>query len=130
MVAASSSLEEDGGLFPATGGRDDDRVDPWTAVEPVDALGEQRPSAERRERLRPIETEALAGAAGDDERPGGFSPELSLTGFQRAGTAGRGQALAAAAFGFALELGFVCPARERTSSSQAAACSSSCPSRT
>ena len=39
-------------------------------VEPLEALGEQRPSRERRERLRPVAAEPRAGAGGDEDRPG------------------------------------------------------------
>ena len=61
--------EEDRGLLPARRRGDDDRVDELAAIEPVDALGEQRPPAERGERLRTIDPEPLAGAGGRDQRP-------------------------------------------------------------
>ena len=45
------------------------RVDEVAAIEAVEALGKKRPSAERGERLRTIDTEPLAGAGGRDQRP-------------------------------------------------------------
>jgi hypothetical protein len=61
--------EEDRGLLPARRRGDDDRIDELAAIEAVDALGQQRPSAENGERLRTIDAEPLAGAGGRDQRP-------------------------------------------------------------
>ena len=61
--------EQDRRLLPARRRGDDDRVDELAAIEAVEALGKQRPSAESGERLRTIDTEPLAGAGGGDQRP-------------------------------------------------------------
>jgi hypothetical protein len=38
-------------------------------IQAVDALGEERTAAQRRERLRTIDSQPLAGAGGGDQRP-------------------------------------------------------------
>jgi hypothetical protein len=61
--------KEDRRLLP-TGRRGyDDAVDPGRAVEPVEALGEERPSPEDGKCLRTIDAEPLTGTGSDDERP-------------------------------------------------------------
>jgi hypothetical protein len=61
--------EQNRRLLPARRSCDDDRVDPVRAVEPREALREQRTAAERSERLRAISTQATACAGCDEERP-------------------------------------------------------------
>jgi hypothetical protein len=61
--------QENRGLLPPRRSGDDDRVDPRTAVEPVEALGQQRAPGESRERLRTVETEAFARPGGDEDSP-------------------------------------------------------------
>ena len=46
---------------------------PTRPLEPLEALGQQRPPAEVRERLRPVRAEALPCACGDEERPNAHS---------------------------------------------------------
>ena len=58
--------EKDRRLLPAGRSGDDDCVDPGRAVEPVEALGEQRPPTENGERLRTIDAEPLAGARSEE----------------------------------------------------------------
>ena len=51
--------EHDRGLLPVGGNGNDDGVDPGAAVEPLEALGQQHPTAERHEGLRPVGAESL-----------------------------------------------------------------------
>ena len=67
-AASSSARRIEGSSQPGRRG-DDDRVDELAAIEAVEALGQQRPSAESGERLRTIDAEPLAGAGGRDQRP-------------------------------------------------------------
>jgi len=61
--------QEDRRLFPARYGGDDNRVDPRRPVEPVEALGEQRPATKDGKRLGAIDSEPFAGARGDEQCP-------------------------------------------------------------
>ncbi len=61
--------EEDRRLLPLRGNNDDDRVDARTALEPVEALREERPAAERRERLGQVTAQPLAAPGGDEHGP-------------------------------------------------------------
>ena len=65
--------EKDDRLLPAWRSGNDDRIDPGTAVEPVQALGEERPPCEDRERLGTVDTETLSSPGGYQQRPGGSS---------------------------------------------------------
>ena len=62
--------EKDRRLLPAGRGGDHDRVDPLGGVEPLEALGEERPSSETGERLRSVASQPRAGAGRDEDRPG------------------------------------------------------------
>jgi hypothetical protein len=62
--------EEDRRFLPARWRGDDDRVDQLAAVETVEALGQERTTAEGGECLRTIDPEPLAEAGGGDQRPG------------------------------------------------------------
>jgi hypothetical protein len=61
--------EEDRGLLPTGRRSDDDRVDQRTALEPIDALGEEWAPTESGERLGSVDPEPLARAGGGDQRP-------------------------------------------------------------
>src|SRR5256885_9229911 len=56
-------------LLPAGRSHDHDRVDPLRGLETFKALGEQRPVAKLRERLRTVRPEPLAAARGGQNRP-------------------------------------------------------------
>ena len=70
LAAAELLGEQDRRLLPALGRDDHDRVDPVRGLEPLEALGEQRPAAERREGFGPVHAEPLAAACCDEDRPG------------------------------------------------------------
>jgi len=65
--------EKDGRLLPAWRSGNDDRIDPRTAVEPIQTLGEERPPCENGERLGAVDSEPLSRPGGDQQRPGGSS---------------------------------------------------------
>src|SRR5204862_1485241 len=69
LAGAELFGEQDRGLLPFGRRRDDDRIDPTGALEPLQALGEQRPSAEAGERLRPVSAEPLAPTRGSENGP-------------------------------------------------------------
>ena len=61
--------EEDRGLLPVGRSRDDDRVDELTAIQAVEAFGQERAAAQCGERLRTIDSEPRAGTGGRDQCP-------------------------------------------------------------
>src|SRR5215210_2581028 len=128
---------EDRGLLPVGRCRDHDRVDPVRGVEPLEALGEQRPAAEARERLRPVGAEPLAATCRSEDGPDHLQPPFKTddgsTGhFRRSCELGPHDlttASQAMPHGYAvagtLAVVFFLPPRARTPSSHSAASSSS-----
>jgi hypothetical protein len=69
LPAAELFGEEDHRLLPVRRGGDDDRVDPLRGFQALEALRQQRPVVELRERLRPVQPKPIAAARRDDHGP-------------------------------------------------------------
>ena len=125
--------EHDRGFLPLGRNGHDDGVDPVVAIEPLEALRQEDPRSESDERLRPIRTQTLARACGDEDRPGRAVTTLTRPGHRpiparnlgrRAGGDAVRHALAVATLAFGLTFRLPPAGLASTSSSQAAASSS------
>ena len=71
--------DEDARLLPLGRRGDDDPVDPVRGVETLEALGDQRPVVQRRERLGPVQPETVTASCCSQDRPDAHGrPRLRL----------------------------------------------------